>query len=398
MAARGRPGAGTNQEAVRRHNLGTLLGHVHHNGRISRAELTTRMRLNRSTIAALVGELETLGLVEQRAPQGERSGAGRPSLDVRPGPVEAFVLATELRVDEITVARVGLGGHVLARAKRAAPSSRDPDDVADAVAASLAKLVADAPERARLVGVGVGIPGVVSDDGGLVRFGPNLGWTDVPLIRQLGDRLDADVEIRAGNDADLGVMSEHIRGAGIGHDNVVFLSGDVGVGGGVIVGGRAMPGVGGYAGELGHMMVNPRGKICRCGNRGCWETEIGSYAVADAVRFPPGDLSGLAARLAEIERPNARLRTIAQHLGAGIGNIVNIFNPEVVILGGVLRDLYPVVRDEVNEAVRDGALVAPGEQATVTLPALGADSVLLGAAELAFVPLLEDPAAVLEQR
>ncbi|MGH3360590.1 MAG: MarR family transcriptional regulator, partial [Nocardioidaceae bacterium] len=116
MASKGRPGAGTNQEAVRRHNLGTLLGHVHHNGRISRAELTARMRLNRSTIAALVGELEALGLVEQHAPHGVRTGAGRPSLDVRPGRIEGFVLATELRVDEITAARVGLGGRVLARA------------------------------------------------------------------------------------------------------------------------------------------------------------------------------------------------------------------------------------------------------------------------------------------
>jgi len=398
VVTRGRPGAGTNQEAVRRHNLGTLLGHVHHNGRISRAALTTRMRLNRSTIAALVGELEGLGLVEQCAPQGERNGAGRPSLDVRPGPIEAFVLATELRVEEISVARVGLGGQVLARATASTPASRRPAEVADALCELLRKLVADAPESARLVGVGIGVPGVVSDDGGLVRFGPNLGWTDVPFAAALADRMDEKVAIRAGNDADLGVMSEHIRGAGVGHDNIVFLSGDVGVGGGVIVGGRPMPGVGGYAGELGHMKVNPRGKTCRCGNRGCWETEIGAHAVASAVRFPHGDLSGLAARLAAVRQPNARLRTIARHLGMGIGNIVNIFNPEVVILGGVLRDLYSVVYAEVDGAVSESALVAPGEQATVTLPALGADSVLLGAAELAFEPLLEDPATVLEQR
>ncbi|UYM04860.1 ROK family protein [Solicola gregarius] len=383
---------------MRRHNLGTLLGHVHHNGEISRAALTSRMRLNRSTIAALVAELESLGLVEQRTPSGARSGAGRPSLDVRPGRIEAFVLATELRVDEITVARVGLGGQVLARASGSTPVSRDPEQVADALAVILTKLAAEAPARSRLVGVGVGIPGVVSDDGGLVRFGPNLGWTDVPFVRQLADRLDADVEIRAGNDADLGVMSEHIRGAAIGHDNVVFLSGDVGVGGGVIAGGRAMPGVGGYAGELGHMRMNPRGPVCRCGNRGCWETEIGAHAVASAVRFPHGDLAGLAARLASVRRPNDRLRTVGRSLGAGLANIVNIFNPEVVILGGVLRDVFPVVRDDVLSAVVKGALAAPGEQATITLPDLGADSVLLGAAELAFEPLLEDPSAVLERR
>src|SRR5690606_34482652 len=100
-------------------------------------------------------------------------------------------------------------------------------------------------------------------------------------------------------------------------------------------------------------------------------------------------------RLGGVDRPNAALRGVARALGSGIANIVNIFNPEVIILGGVLRDLYPVVASEVERAVYEGALVAPGEQATITLPTLGADSVLLGAAELAFEPLLEDPAAVL---
>ena len=122
------------------------------------------------------------------------------------------------------------------------------------------------------------------------------------------------------------------------------------------------------------------------------------WAIASAVRFPPGDLSGLAARLASIERPNERLRTVGRQLGLGLSNIVNIFNPEMVILGGVLRDIFPVVSDDVLSALSHGALAAPGEQATITLPDLGADSVLLGAAELAFEPLLEDPAAVLEQR
>lgn len=393
MASRGRPGAGTNQEAVRRHNLGTLLGHVHHNGRISRAELTSRMRLNRSTIAGLVGELEELGLVEQDAPKGARTGAGRPSLDVLPGRNQTYTLATELRVDAIEAARVGLGGEVLARAEIPVPRSREPAAVADALAELLGELVRAAPERSRLVGAGVGIPGVVGD--GLVRFGPNLGWTDVPFVRLLAERMDIGVTIRYGNDADLGVMSEHIRGAGVGHDNVVFLSGDVGVGGGVIVGGRAMPGAGGYAGELGHMKVNPRGKLCRCGNRGCWETEIGARAIASAVRFPAGDLAGLADRLRSIRRPSAGLRSVGKALGSGIANIVNVFNPEVVILGGVLRELYPVVADDVADAVRTGTLAAPGEQAVITLPELGADSVLLGAAELAFEHLLEDPAAVL---
>ena len=125
MATAGRSGVGTNQEDVRRHNLGTALGHVHRAGRISRAELTARMGLNRSTIAGLVAELESLGLADQAKPSGTRIGAGRPSVDVK-ARTGAYVLAVDLRVDGLTVARVGLGGVVRSRATGPVPPDHDP--------------------------------------------------------------------------------------------------------------------------------------------------------------------------------------------------------------------------------------------------------------------------------
>ena len=129
MATAGRSGVGTNQEDVRRHNLGTALGHVHRAGRISRAELTARMGLNRSTIAGLVAELESLGLADQAKPSGTRIGAGRPSVDVK-ARTGAYVLAVDLRVDGLTVARVGLGGVVRSRATGPVPPDHDPDAIA----------------------------------------------------------------------------------------------------------------------------------------------------------------------------------------------------------------------------------------------------------------------------
>ncbi|MGH3423276.1 MAG: ROK family protein [Nocardioidaceae bacterium] len=395
MALDRRAGAGANQEVVRRHNLGTLLGHVHHSEHVSRAELTARMQLNRSTIAALVGGLESLGVVEQVTPQGQRTGAGRPSLEVRPGRHEVFVVAVELRVDRISVARVGLGGHVLDRASEPLTVEHDPEHVADALAGLCGKVVAPAPPSSRLVGLGIGLPGVVGTDDGLIRFAPNLGWTDTAFTELVQDRIGGLVDVRLGNDADLGVLSEHTRGAAAGCDNVVYLSGDVGVGGGVIAAGRALGGAGGYAGEIGHMRVNPRGRTCRCGSRGCWETEIGAQSIATALRTSDIDFEVLASRLHEVRRPSVALRAVGRQIGVGLGNLINIFNPEVVILGGLLRDLYPVVKDDVDEAMRAGALVASVQQSSVVLPALGADSVLLGAAELAFAPLLEDPVKVL---
>ncbi len=377
---------------MRRHNLGTVLAHLHHDGQLSRADLTARLGLNRSTIGALVGELVSLGAVVETAPSGGRSGAGRPSLDVRPNPHAAVVVAVEIGIDVLRGALVGLGGQVLARASAPTPPSRRPDLVAGAVVRLARRLVVSVPEAAVLLGLGVGVPGVVREPGGVVRFAPNLGWVDVPLADLLRARMSADLPVTVGNDADLGALAEHTRGAAVGCDDIVFLAADAGVGGGVIVGGHPLHGVGGYAGELGHLMVNPRGRTCRCGSRGCWETEIGAEAIGAALRLESTDLDSLAEGLRQVHRPSAALRSVGRYLGLGLGSIVNVLNPEVVVLGGVLRALYPVVSADVDQALASVALQAPREQVRVLVPALGGDSVLLGAAEKAFEPVLTDPA------
>src|SRR3954467_5029950 len=155
-----RPGAGTTQEAVRRHNLGTLLAHLHHDGQLSRASLTERMRLNRSTIGGLVGELVDLGAVEQASPGVGRGGAGRPSVDVRLSCEDVYVLAAEVGVDTLRVARVGLGGRVLARSSGRL-QAWVPRAVADELLVLLREVAAPAAPGAALLGIGVGVPGVV---------------------------------------------------------------------------------------------------------------------------------------------------------------------------------------------------------------------------------------------
>ncbi|MGL5857692.1 MAG: ROK family transcriptional regulator [Angustibacter sp.] len=396
-AYRDQRGTGVTQESVRRHNLATVLSHVHLAGQLSRAELTARMGLNRSTIAGLVGELVELGAVLQ-APPGERvrrPGAGRPSLDVRPNADTVYVVAVDVGVDVLRVARVGLGGQVLHRVSGRTPPSHRPAAVAGA-AVQLVRVVVDAaPPAAALVGIGVGVPGVVRERDGVVRFAPNLGWREVPFAGLLESRMRAPVPVHVANDADLGVLAEHIRGAAVGRDDVVFLMGDVGLGGGVIAGGRPLHGAGGYAGELGHLQVNPRGRDCQCGSRGCWETEVGASAIARALRAPDSTVEALTARLAQVRRPSPALRTVGRYLGIGLGNVVNLLNPETLVLGGVFRALLPAVRDATLEALAGRALAVAREQVQVVVPALGGDAVLIGAAERSFQPVIADPVPAL---
>lgn len=398
MADRRLGGTGTNQEAVRQHNLATLLGHVHRSGGVSRAQLTERMGLNRSTIADLVRELEDLGAVRQSKPEagaGRRVGAGRPSIDVDPIEQSVFVLAAELGVETMEVARVGLGGRLLDRMSTATPLQRDPESVVATLVEMMRAMLGTVTPDARLVGVGVAVPGVVADDAGLVRFAPNLGWNDVGLTRLLRAHLGPDLPVHLGNDAALGALSEHTRGAARRLSHLIFLSCDVGVGGGVIVGGAPMMGASGYAGEIGHQPFNPGGRRCRCGNVGCWETEIGTHAVAAAVGCPEDRMHLLSEYLKPGTTPTPELRRLGRSLGLGLGGLVNLFNPEMVVLGGVLRQVFPLVEDEVLAAMRDWAMGPAAEEAQIVLPGLGGDSVLVGAAELAFTDMLQDPVATL---
>jgi predicted NBD/HSP70 family sugar kinase len=137
--------------------------------------------------------------------------------------------------------------------------------------------------------------------------------------------------------------------------------------------------------------ILPNGKLCHCGARGCWETEIGAESIALAIGCPPERVGALGEYLEGVREASPELRLVGQHLGRGIAGIVNLLNPRVIVLGGYLRSLFPLVQEDVDREIAVHALTAAHELVRVTLPGLGGDSVLHGAAELAFEPLLADP-------
>lgn len=384
---------------MRRQNLGAVLTQLHRAGPLSRAELTARLGLNRSTIGALTAELAAAGIVRESAPAGPAAGqgrAGRPSLVVTPDPARS-VIAAHVGVGRVAAARVGLGGQVLDRVERElGPDGHGFDAVVGGLVEMSGTLLARAGSGAVFVGAGIGIPGMVRREDGQVRQAPNLEWQDRPLGRVLATELPAPLPVRVGNDADLGALAEHVRGAAVACDNVIYLAGDTGVGGGMLVDGRMLHGRGGYGGEVGHMIVNPDGRPCRCGSRGCWETEIGEDALlVGAGRRAGGGreavLAVLAAAAAGEPAAAGAQRRVGRWLGVGVAGLVNAFNPEVVVFGGVLADVFDAVRTGLVEQVAATALPAPREQARLVPAGLGVDSTLLGAAELAFEPFLADP-------
>lgn len=388
-----RTGVGT--EELRRTNLCAILQTVHTHGPTTRAVLTKQLGLNRSTIGALTGELQALGLVsEETAAVGGRSG--RPSHLVVPR-ADNVVVAVDLGVDRIAVALVGLGGEVLERHNRTHQrGEHDVDHVVDAVAQMVGDVLADR-SGLRCLGIGVSVPGAVRASDGLVRFAPNLGWVEEPFTDLLAKRLG--LRVSTGNDANLGVLAEHLRGAAVGYSDVTYLSASVGIGGGFLIGGRPLAGSTGYAGEVGHMQVDSHGPVCRCGAVGCWETKVGeNVLLRSAGRLsgggPPAVAEVIAAAEAGEERAADAVAEVAEWCGVGIRAIINLFNPEVVVLGGCLAQVWRAAEDQVNEAMSRSKLMSPREDVVIR-SALLEDSPLIGAAELAFAPVLEHPQAVL---
>ncbi|MFS8101719.1 ROK family protein [Lentzea alba] len=380
------PTSGTRPDEIRRHNRTALLRRLHIDGPSTRASLAAELGLNRSTIKALVDGLAEAGVVAERVP-ALRSGAGRPSLLVLPQPQAAVVIAIDVRVEQVAMGFVGLGGEILGRDSwNLHHRTRDPGEVITHIVES-ARLMADELD-VTAVGVGVSVPGVVRRSDGQVHEAPNLHWTNVAL----GKRLEAVLKlpVQVGNDAEIGALAEHVRGAARASSDMVYISADVGVGGGVILSGQPLRGSGGYVGELGHMVVNPRGRQCYCGCAGCWETEVGEPALCRALGLPEDAPRGaVVAALRALDDP-AVLDEFADWLALGLANIVNVLGPELVVLGDLYTALPMPVVDAVSSVVQQRSLVsrAVGGTQIVTSP-LGRDAKLIGAAELAFEPVLD---------
>ena len=391
-----RPVVGQRSETVRRSNLSAIVRALHLSGPLSRSELVRHTGLTRSAIRGLIGELVGGGLlIETRSePDG---GPGRPSPLVHPDPDGAAVLALEVNVDSLAAAKVGFGGLVMELVRVDRPRAHvNVEEIVDDLA-ELARPILAAPSDGALVGIGVAVAGVVRRQDGLVRHAPNLGWTDVPLGQRLATAIRADVPLALANEADLGGLAEHRRGAAVGESEVVYVAGEVGVGGSVTVDGLPLIGAAGYAGEIGHMVVNPAGSSCACGSIGCWETEIGERAMlVGAGRSASGGRGAvdelIDAAFAGEPRAVASLSGVGEWLGIGIASLVNVFNPTLVVLGGVLGRIHPLVRPSLESALNRRALAASRQLVRVAPGALGLNAPIIGAAELAFEPMVADPA------
>ncbi|WP_334685642.1 ROK family transcriptional regulator [Arthrobacter sp. CAN_A2] len=375
-------------EGLRAQNLSQILTMVHRGGPLSRAELTRRSGFNRSTVGALVSALSAKNLVRETEPAvGGR--VGRPSPIVQANPAIA-VIAVNPDIDALTVGVVGLGGHVHARIRRETrgiPSLEDAVGLTREIVAGLRPTVAGLD---RVLGVGIALPGLVNAGTGRVLVAPHLGWHDVDLTGPFGAALGLPVV--AANDASLGSLAESIFGAALGVDDAVYLNGSAsGIGGGIVSGGAQLVGSRGYGGELGHTLVSPGGRACHCGRSGCLDAEARLERLLGAAGLDGGGIEALERVLSGTPPEAVRVEAERQLdlLAVALTDFVNIFDPGLIVLGGFLGSLVGFRGDRLAEIVNAGSLAG---RVTVRRATLGPELLLVGAAELAFQPLLASPA------
>jgi predicted NBD/HSP70 family sugar kinase len=382
---------GAGNDSVRRDNLATVLRLVHRASGRSRSELTALTGLNRSTIAALVGELVGRGLVVESDPS-PRSGVGRPSPIVAPNK-DVIALAVNPEIDAVTIAAVGLGARVVARRRVPAPMGMTAREAVEITANALDELLVDLGAH-RVVGIGAAVPGLVRAEDGLVRLAPHLGWVDEPFTALLSEA--TGLPSAAANDATLGVLAEGRFGAGRGIADLIYLNGGAsGIGGGIVTGGIPLTGAAGYAGELGHTLVNSVGVRCHCGAVGCLETEVRRAPLLALVNLTDAVSESLEAALAaSVSREVvAEVERQLGYLGVTLRNAINTLNPERIVLGGFLAALFGVAPDTLNRLVGQQPLLASREGVRIVPAELGENILMVGAAELAFAGVLADPAS-----
>ena len=395
------PGLPARHDYLRRHNFGVVLQTIAARGPLSRAQLAADTGLTKATVSQLAERLVACGLIRELEPP--RGAVGRPGspLEVNRGGIVG--LGVEIAADYLAVCAIDLAGEVVTQVVTGEDNRGVPPAVVIDRAAIIVRAVQKELEAAgrAVLGIGVAVPGLVQG-GHTVRMAPNLrGWDDLDVTSHLSTALGTQLSVEAENEANLAALAELWYGIGSGH-NFVHVSGEIGVGGGVVVDNALFRGVRGFAGELGHVTVDPYGPGCGCGSFGCLEQYAGQEALLRSAGVtggsstrdgdPNGPVHELVRRAeAGDARTTAALDAAGRSLGLALAAVVNILDVPTVVLGGIYALLAPWLVTPVEMELQARALANRWDPVTVLVSTLGTQAAVRGAAGVCVNRALQDP-------
>jgi glucokinase-like ROK family protein len=399
--------ATADQGYIRKFNTTVILDVLRRFAPLSRAELAARTGLNRSTVSIIINSLIEEGFIQETDLQSSK--VGRPGMLLVLNPKGGCAVGLEIGVDFISIILTDFTAQVLWREHTITDPHQDQIAILDRAAElTQAALQVGQDLGLRPLGIGLGVPGLVDGRQGKLVFAPNLKWFNVPLRLMWSQRFVLPVFVE--NEANAAALGEYYFGSARGVDDFIYLSAGIGLGGGIMIGGKLFRGSTGYASEVGHMTIDPDGDLCGCGKRGCWETLVGPRAVLRRVRhileagapsslpaIVGGDLHQMtiedvftAAQQNDPVALNA-LEEVGNNLGIGVANLVNIFNPQLIVLGGALNLASPILLPQIEGVVCSAALKPPCENVQITGSAHGADACVMGAIALVLDDILREP-------
>ena len=384
---------GADPGLMRELNRAIVLNFIRQENSISRADIAARTKLSRSAVSNIIASLIEEGIVQESG-IGESKGGRRPIM-VNFNYAAAHVIGLDLGVNHLLAVLTDLDGTVVRELSRPFSLDDGPQAALPAVLAVVEELIASVDARKRVLGLGVGVPGPLNQTTGVVVAPPIMpGWDQYPIRQRL--QAELGLPVYADNDANLGAIAERWRGKGQGQQHLAYVIVGSGIGCGLIVDGKIYRGNGGSAGEIGHLTISRDGPPCRCGSYGCLESMAAGPAIVNRVRLAvtagrktslshhdPFSLTAqdvVRASEAGDQLAIEILSDAGRYIGIALANLVNLFNPGVIIIGGGVAAANSVMMAQIHDTVRQRSLIAAYDDTIITTSDLGRGSVALGAA------------------
>jgi predicted NBD/HSP70 family sugar kinase len=387
---------------VRTHNASVVLHQLRLHAPLSRADLAKRIGLNRSTVSSIVAQLLDAGLIQETSLQTDK--VGRPGLSLAINPEGGCAVGVEIEPAGVRVVLTDFTAKIIWRRSVQVDARRHQDDYLQGAEEMVRQALFQAEiQQLPVLGVGVALPGLVDVHCGELRYAPSLHWHNIPFRSRWSSLFGLPILLE--NNANAAALGEYYFGVAQNVPNFLYIGAGATMGGGIVINGELFRGRGGFAGEMGHMTLDPDGNECSCGRRGCWETLVGSAQVvahyrqrasnAGRVLQADGEESDFAKVVAAADAGDLVaeivLQQMGENLGTGIANLVNIFNPQLVVLGGYYSLAHESVIPMIKESVKRNSLF-PMRTALSVLPSQrGVDDSILGAVALVLDDRMRTP-------